>query len=345
VLGPGFTSRGPVRLVRARIGADLDCTGALFDHHEGDALNADGSQIEGSVFLRGKKSGPSFTCIGTARFVSVSIGDSVLVQDASLDSRDRKYALSLALATIRRQLTIKNFSKFEGRLNLSGAQAYSLDDDPREQFPPRDMILNGFSYVHFSGKAPLDVDLRLAWLARQSPSAYGQDFWPQPYGQLAKVLSATGHESEAREVLVEKERQQGRVGVALARRQGRWMRARFLWLGDQLMRRLVGYGYRPQRSVFLMLAILVSTSLFLIRPGKRATWHLRRHLYWFRRIGLQRLRRSRSILLSRGAGPLQGRTTRLFILSLTRSIFSCLLSTWDRRILGGRRPRGGRWAG
>ena len=262
ILGPGFEANGTVRLVRARIGADLDCTGARFECPDGDALNGDGAEIGGSIFLRGQKSGPVFASHGTVRFVSVGVGDSIILQDAWLDSGDRKYALSLALAQVQRQLTLKSFEKFSGRLNLSGVTAYSLDDDPAEAQSPKDLILNGFTYVHFSGKAPLDAALRLEWLSRQKPSAYGQDFWPQPYGQLAKVYSDTGHEADARQVLIEKERLQGRVAFSLAQRQGRAFRALQIWLGDQIMRRLIGYGYRPQRSLAVLFAILAATSLF-----------------------------------------------------------------------------------
>ena len=185
-----------------------------------------------------------------------------MVLDAEFDSCDRKYALSLALATIRRQLTMKRFEGFEGRLNLSGTTVYSLNDNPGEEKGPQDLILNGFEYTHFSGKAPMDVVLRLKWLERQKPEAYGQDFWLQPYGQLARVLRETGHESDSREVYVEKERLQSKVALRLARQEGRWFRAAQIWIGDLVMRHLVGYGYKPQRSLIWMVFILAACTIF-----------------------------------------------------------------------------------
>lgn len=264
-LRDGFHAKGTVRLVRARIGADLDCSGAFFDSPDQEALNGDGSEIGGSIFLRGLREDDAvkpLTCLGTARFVSASIGDSIMVLDASFDSGKAKYALSLALVTIRRQLTLKSFHAFRGRLNLSGASTYSLNDDPAAETAPRELILNGFEYVHFSAKAPMDVVTRLDWLSRQNPQDYGQDFWLQPYSQLARLLSSTGHEGDAREVLVEKEKRQGMVSLRLARRNGRWLRYAKIWIVDRFMRYVIGYGYRPHICLFWMAAILAASSLF-----------------------------------------------------------------------------------
>ena len=264
-LAEGFSASGQVSISRARIGADLDCTCGAFSEPEGDALHVDGSEIGGSVFLMGRRNEDDvkpFRCTGTARFISCTVGDSFMAVDAAFDAGERKYGLSLVLAEIRRQLTIKRFLRFRGRLNLSGASCYSLNDDPNDPEAPRSLILNGFSYVHFSGKAPMDVPTRLIWLDRQSPEDYGQDFWPQPYGQLAKVLTATGHEADARAVMVEKEARQGRIAVKQAVNDGRKMDAWRIWLGDQFLRRVIGYGYRPQQGVILMIAIWLATAAF-----------------------------------------------------------------------------------
>ena len=264
-LADGFTSTGPVTLIRAKIGADLDCRAGQFEGADQHALNADGIEIGGSVFLMGKRDGDKvtpFSCKGTARFISAIIGDSFMVLDAFFDSGDQKYALSLALADIRRQLTMKKFVHFSGRLNLSGASTYSLNDDPMEPRAPRQLILNGFEYVHFSAKAPMEVATRIDWLARQKPEEYGQDFWLQPYSQLARVLAATGHEGDARRVRIEKEKRQGEVSVRLARREGRWLAFALSWFGDRFMRYVIGYGYRPHLCLIWMAVILTATAVF-----------------------------------------------------------------------------------
>lgn len=264
-LGPGFHARGSVVLIRAKIGADLDCTGASIEVEEGDALNADGAQLSGSVFLIGARDDGAvrpFTCRGTLRIVSASVGDSVMVRDASFDSQDRKYALNLALVSMRRQLTLKRFHAFVGRLNLSGAKTYSLNDDPAEENAPKDLILNGFTYRHFSGQAPMDVESRLAWLGRQRPQDYGQDFWPQPYGQLAEVMRSMGHEADSRLVMMQRNTMAGRVSLQIAVKNRRWLRVLQVWIGDQFMRHVIGYGYRPHRSLYAMIVILAASTWF-----------------------------------------------------------------------------------
>ena len=265
VLGDGFHAQGTVRLVRARIGADLDCRAAFFEVPDGEALNGDGAEVGGSIFLLGRREDHAvrpLTCLGTARFVSANVGDSIMAMDASFHSGTAKYALSLALATIRRQLTLKNFHAFQGRLNLSGVSTYSLNDDPAAETAPPDLILNGFEYVHFSASAPMDVATRLRWLARQRPEEYGQDFWLQPYSQLAKALASIGHESDARQVLVEKEKRQGQVALGNARRDRNWLAYLRIWLSDRFMRFVIGYGYRPQRCLLWMVAVLALTGWF-----------------------------------------------------------------------------------
>lgn len=264
-LSHGFTATGPVTLIRAQIGSDLDCRAGRFFADTSDALNADGAKIGGSVFLLGTRDEDRLTpfeCKGTARFVSANIGDSVMVLDAMFNSGEQKYALSLALAQVRRQITLKKFQRFSGRLNLSGTSTYSLNDDPTEDNAPRRLILNGFSYVHFSAKAPMDVSVRIDWLARQNPEDYGQDFWLQPYSQLAKVFAGMGHDSDARQIRVEKEKRQGEVSLRLAWREGRWGRYVRIWVGERFMRYVIGYGYKPHLCLFWMAAILVATTLF-----------------------------------------------------------------------------------
>jgi hypothetical protein len=55
----------------------------------------------------------------------------------------------------------------------------------------------------------------VAWLERQFPGAQpcADDFFPQPYEQLAKTLRAMGHEEDARQVAIAKRDFQRRCGV------------------------------------------------------------------------------------------------------------------------------------
>ena len=63
----------------------------------------------------------------------------------------------------------------------------------------------------------MDAETRLDWLSRQTPERWGEDFWPQPYEQLAAVLGEMGHDEDKRRVLIEKERLSRRARRARAR--------------------------------------------------------------------------------------------------------------------------------
>jgi hypothetical protein len=74
------------------------------------------------------------------------------------------------------------------------------------------------------------------------PERWGQDFWPQPYEQLANVLRDMGHEEDARAVLIEKERLQRRARRVRARNP-MWRFA--LWAKDALLAVTLRYGRQP----------------------------------------------------------------------------------------------------
>jgi len=68
-----------------------------------------------------------------------------------------------------------------------------------------DLLLNRCLYGALLGSA-VESASRLDWLSRQTPRRWGEDFWPQPYEQLAGVLGQMGHDEDKRRVLIEKER-------------------------------------------------------------------------------------------------------------------------------------------
>ena len=74
-LRDGFEATGAVRLVGAKLGGDLDCTGATFraekdaEGNPGNALSADGAKVEGALFLRGDA-----RVFGLASFAGAEVG-------------------------------------------------------------------------------------------------------------------------------------------------------------------------------------------------------------------------------------------------------------------------------
>ncbi len=132
-------------------------------------------------------------------------------------------------------------------------------------------ILDGFTYDRISASFT-DAKTRLAWLRKGD--THNGTFFPQPYTQLAKVLTEMGHDREARKVLVAREQRlnvetrtsikvipNGDVDVAF--RSLWWDGAIFLhWLWDRLLYRVVRYGYAPQHALVAMLACVLPAALF-----------------------------------------------------------------------------------
>ncbi len=136
-------------------------------------------------------------------------------------------------------------------LDLTGTRVGTLHDEPSAWPKPGDLLLNRCIYSGFID-GPADARTRLDWLSRQDPGRWGEDFWPQPYEQLAAVFRDMGHAEDARAVLVEKERLQRR---ARRKRAGNGVLRATLAAKDGLLGVTLGYGRQPLLA-FLWLALV-----------------------------------------------------------------------------------------
>jgi hypothetical protein len=103
------------------------------------------------------------------------------------------------------------------------------------------LILHGLEYNEIASKSPKDWRSRLDWLQRQA------QFSPQPYEKLAEVLRESGHDEDARQILVEKNK-----GVS---RQTNFPSLR--WWRYKILGPMIGYGYRPFRAVWWGLGLIL----------------------------------------------------------------------------------------
>jgi hypothetical protein len=111
----------------------------------------------------------------------------------------------------------------------------------------------------------VDTSTRIKWV--RSGSIWGEEFYPQPYSQLARVLREAGHDRGAREVLVAQARETRLFSRTRADTRAKMLgpirrlwprfvvRLRYLW--DGFLGWLVGYGYRPFRSLRGLALLLV----------------------------------------------------------------------------------------
>lgn len=248
----GAAIRGGVMLRGARLWGNLDAVGASIERQGAVALDGDALEVRGDVALR-------LTRISDA----VSLVGARIGGDA--DFRGGSFANPGALAVILKRSTVegaffwRDGVSVTGALSLNGATLGSIVDEPASWPGPGDLLLNRCRYGGFLG-APVEADARLDWLARQDPTRWDEDFWPQPYEQLSAVLLDMGHEEDARKVLIAKERLQRRARRVRAA-PAPWRAA--IWCKDVLVGLTVGYGRQPLLAFGWLAAFwVIGTAVF-----------------------------------------------------------------------------------
>ena len=262
LLTEGFQATGKVSLVGAQINGNLECNSGVFKNPRlkdvpgsGTALDADNITVTGNVYLMNNFRAEGQVAISHAQIGALTCSGGEFINPASESS---EWALDAQLTTVRGAVTLgADFSvegsvgfpgahiegildcrgtKFKGAsLSLSDTRAGSIMDDA-ESWPDRgNLYLDGFVYDRISD-GPRDAKTRLKWLALQD------DFTPQPYLQLAKILKAAGDDDGAISVLVEMEHRRGNQALI-----------------DPVWRPLfeftVGYGYRPLRAIWEVMGL------------------------------------------------------------------------------------------
>ncbi len=277
-MNDGFKARGEILLLGATIGLNLDCTGGAFENLEGKAIIADGLKVGGSVFMN-----DGFSARGEVRLPGATIGgDLACIKSTFENSKDA--AIVCEGMAVSGKLFFNRVKIAGGTVNLTVAHVAHLVDD-RESWP-ENIILDGFVYDSFAGDAPTTAKDRLAWLDKQSAGHSGKAknpraFRPQPWQQLRKVLRDMGHLEDARQVAIafeERKRECGVIGEITAPAAAgeivtgfrQWLPSRtargFHWLYGCL----IGYGYRPARLFWSLVAVwLAGTVLFDIGGHSR----------------------------------------------------------------------------
>jgi hypothetical protein len=230
----GAKARGGLALPGARIGADIDLIGATLERPDGLALESDSVQVDGDVALR------LAVVSGGVSLVTARIGGDVDLTGAQI-SRSGEMAMNLNRTTVKGALFLRSGAKIDGALSLNGADLGAILDEPGCWPAKGDLLLNRCLYGALLGGA-VEGTTRLDWLSRQTPGRWGEDFWPQPYEQLAAVLGEMGHDEDKRRVLMEKER------LARRARRGRESNVAtktLLTLKDAVMGVTTGYGRLP----------------------------------------------------------------------------------------------------
>ncbi|MER7000112.1 oxidoreductase [Streptomyces sp. NPDC000410] len=269
VFGARLTTRGGLRLPGAHLSGGLHLRGARLANPGGVALAA------GALVAPTVDCSQGFTAEGVVRLRGARIEDLLTFEGAHL------HGDGTALVGIAMQVGDFDFRLAEppsGTVDLRSARATWCQDSERGW--PEEVLLEGFVYgsIRFGETASAeeraagedgtpeeertatgDVARRLAWIRRHPGYA------PQPYEQLAGWYRQIGHDSDARRVLLAKQRHRHRTLHPAGR----------VW--GHLLDATVGYGYRPWLAGMWLIALaLLGSSVFAahdptpVKPGEGA---------------------------------------------------------------------------
>jgi hypothetical protein len=205
-----------------------------------------------------------FTAHGRVSLSNITVRSRICFQDAVIDVPAGQPALTCRRSTAS-ELHLGTREPVSGTVDLSHTRVTVLRGTPDRW--PRAIRLEGVVYDSLLPQLPAAE--RLPLLARDPDG-----FTPQPYEQLAAAYREHGRDGDARTVLLAEQR---RLRSTLA-----WPGR--VWSGLQDI--TVGYGYRPMRAVWWLLATMIGGTLLFtiwppqaVDPGKPP--HLQPAIYTF----------------------------------------------------------------
>ena len=248
---------GPVSFFRARIDGTLDLTGARILGAGQDSVNLVEANVVGDVLFH-----DGFTTDGIVYARLSKIGHDLSFHGVQFKGDGQLDAERATIDGTFYWVDVKHTPKTT--LDLEDAHAGAIWDDEASWPAPGNLLLNGFVYGDIAG-GPSDGTARLRWLGLQPP-----EYHPQPYRQLAKVLSEMGRDDGAIQVRIAKEVAQRRLGhESLAQR---------AW--SLVMQSTIGFGYVPLRALWWIAGFVgLGTILFgwgyrmrIITPTEEAAY-------------------------------------------------------------------------
>lgn len=247
-----FLAEGEVRLSNARVAGSIDCSGAQMINPKGWALGGETIEVGADLYLfRGFKSE------GVLSLRRGKVAGNVQFSGASLNGAERTEALDATSLTVGNTFDFSGLQAVVGKVTLLDAEIHLLADDGSGWPSEGTLTLDGLVYNRFTnsdrsetGTTKLSARERIRWLCLQEPKCLGAEFRPQPWTQLASVLKRMGHDKDAREVLIARERQR----LSPANKNVRGFER--VWRG--LLLAPMGHGYKPQNAVWIALVVLLA---------------------------------------------------------------------------------------
>ena len=229
---------GDVILVGADINGQLSMDKSFFSN----GIKIESVNVDGNLFVRG---------ILTEKPISIlftNIRGNLAISASTLKTFDLTGSQISGEFCLGSQNQIPPVWEEKSKLILRNVKAGALQD--LSDSWPNEIELDGYTYSRLSGFAAGEQESdrwfdrgtkwMTEWLSKHEP------YSPQPYEQLAKVLTESGHKDTANEILYAK-----KVREYNGKENG--LGKAWLWLLDNF----IGYGYYPKR-VFIWIVIFTA---------------------------------------------------------------------------------------
>jgi len=256
-------SIGEVNLTMAKVDGNLECDQSRFINQEARTISAEGIRVNGNIYLRN-----DFQSSGEISLMNSFIGqDLVCSKGHFFNNAADKYALLIEQSEIKGKASFRS-AEIRGSvgftrakisnhliwiglvspelttLDLRYAKIGAIWDEERSWPSKNNLWLKGLVFDEFDSRSLKDIGIkaRIKWI-RLQPS---DRFYSQPYEQLALVYMKEGREEDAKQVLIEKNKDAS-------------FTSQMSFFGKQWYRFLdltIGYGYRPFRALWCMFAII-----------------------------------------------------------------------------------------
>jgi hypothetical protein len=236
-----------VNLNNAEIGGVL----SMDKSHFNDKVTMENLKVASNLFMRSSKFETLVLLIFARIGVSLIISDSKFL---SLNLTGTRITEELCLGSEEYPST-----KWEtgSNLILRNVKVGALQDRP-DAWPDK-IEFTGFTYSHLGGFAASEMEPMYKrniswmkeWLEKQN------DYSPQPYGQLGKVLREAGYKTKANDILFE-----GKMRECSETKS--WP----AWLNLTLQYYSVGFGYRYKHALFSVIALTIFGALVLWATGQ-----------------------------------------------------------------------------
>lgn len=224
-------------------------------------VTLDGATIAGNVFLN-----DDFRSDGPVDLSGARLGGQLSCIRGRFEN-EHGDAFAAQNATVAEILYWRDVSVEKGSVRLTGMHVGGLADDEKSWPGDGRLMMDGFTYDRIV-YGDTSATRRLVWLEKH----VSNEFQPQPYQHLAKVVGDMGHRHDRGRVLMEMERK-----MRAQQRKDMWAGASRVWpplrrpwnllrtslhrFWDRVLRHLVGYGYRPWWALFWALPIVLIVAL------------------------------------------------------------------------------------